>query len=153
MKSRILGVIPLSFYGLVKKFQVIGKMDSDHFEMLSIIFPIKSMDTNIDSRNQKMHSYLMSEKTSTSITVTLNGPIPFDGKEYMHKGFIHIKGQATPISVKLTLEKKDDILVLKGVSLLSLVRLRVPEPSAMFASVDSAVNISLYLQIPLANKK
>ena len=102
------------------------------------------MDTDNNSRNEKMHDLCFSSATFPVISVEL-GDIPY-GVSTLN-GKISLRGKEYPILVNVDVSRIQEKVIVKFKSEVSLKKLNIPDPSIFIASVRDLVELSGSVEI------
>lgn len=146
-ESTKMGLITTKWDGVVKDFSVVLEEDENAVKTIHLSFPISSMDTDNNSRNEKMQKMCLEEEKYKDIQVKIPGPIILDGKENKYQGSIFIRGKEKPLEVKLTANKIGDKIIAMGNAQLSFKDLEIPDPSILIAKVADAITIIFAVEI------
>ncbi len=146
-ESTKLGLITTSFEGYPKEFQVQIIKDSNFINNVVITVNSNSLDTDSDSRNEKMYTLCLESKKFNKITFTSNQRIPL--KEHVGKfqGNLTIRDKTLMKTIKYKIYKKEKSFYIKGSSSFSLKEYGIPDPSISVASVRDTFDVKFDLKI------
>lgn len=146
-ESTKMGLITTKWNGVVKDFSVKFEEDGKTVKEIEIVFPITSMDTDNDSRNEKMQNICLGAPEYKDIRVKIPGPIILDGKENIYPGSILIRGKDKPVDVKLTANQVGEKIIATGSAQLSFKNLEIPDPSIFVAKVSDVITVIFAIEI------
>ena len=109
---------------------------------------MNDLDTDVDSRNEKMWNYCLDSKNNSRIRITVLDNIALNGETQTHSATLFIRGKEKPISLKIKAEQistGDLIIDLNGD--LSLKALEIPDPSIVVASVKDEIKLESHLLV------
>ncbi|MBF0365706.1 MAG: YceI family protein [Oligoflexia bacterium] len=153
MKSTKFGLITTSFQAYVKSFIVSGEVNNDNYQNISIAFPAKSIDTDVDARNEKMLDLCLEEKKYPTITVTIPGPLKLTTANYSDlDATILLRGKNRPFKISFEWKKENNNLIVSGKATLKLSELEIPDPSIAIAKVEDEININFKISLNLTSK-
>lgn len=135
-ESTKLGFITSSFDGFVKNMPIHYEIDQDILKNISIVIDVKSLDTNNDSRNKKMHNLCLNVDKYPTIEATLLSPINLNSER---EGNTNIslkmmnKDIKTPLKYKII--KNNDIYIISFQGRFSFKEAGIIDPSISIAKV------------------
>lgn len=148
MKSTKMGLITTSFDGFIKDFSIKGMLTKASAEKISVSFPVKAMDTDIDARNEKMHDFCLDAEKNPLIQLRFEDPVNIDGKAQSLEGRIVIRGEEKRIDMDISVTHRAMDFLVHGVARAKLSELGIPDPSIWIASVDEQIDIEFQAIIP-----
>jgi polyisoprenoid-binding protein YceI len=152
MKSTKFGLVTTSFSGFAKKFSVSGTVTGngsvDKISNAKLSFNVSDMDTDVDSRNEKMWNLCFSYKEHPTIEITLDTPIDINQNDQIVTAQLSLRGYSKPIKVTLnaTTEGSGGYFV-EGESDVSLKSLEIPDPSIVIAKVKDEIHLQFKVHI------
>ncbi|MCO4792079.1 MAG: YceI family protein [Bacteriovoracaceae bacterium] len=145
MESTKAGMITTAFTGVVKNIQTAFNWNGSEFANALIKFNVKDMDTDNDSRDEKMYEKSFESDKHPIITVQIGGPLTA-GSHQGVDALMTVRGQRKEIKVNLeTSVNPNGYFVISGNSSVSLKALGIPDPSIWIASVRDRVDIKFKL--------
>lgn len=136
MESTKAGMITTSFDGVVKEATISYKKTKGSFKDIVIRIKATSLDTDNDSRNDKMYDKCLSVSKFPTIEVSIPGQVKLDN---LNDAKISIRGKIHSIKVRLSFDKKSQEV--SGSADLSLKSLQIPDPSIWIASVRDKIEV------------
>ena len=85
--------------------------------------------------------FLFGRKKHKKIKVMIVEPYKLSSGEKMVKGKIFIRGVEREIDISLKIERKKNIIIVKGKSLTTLSSLKIPDPSIAIAKLSDDIKI------------
>lgn len=149
MTSTKLGIITTSFDGYVKQFTLDGDLQQDSLaEGARVEFSVADLDTNTESRNEKMWNHCLDTKNHPKIHLVLNKGLPLGRETSVIPAMIFIRGYEKPLVLTGKGQKTT-----KGVEFdfsgdLSIKDLGIPDPSIVIASVRDNIKVTAHFIIP-----
>ncbi|POB13441.1 YceI family protein [Halobacteriovorax sp. DA5] len=144
MSSTKAGVITTDFQGVVKVASITYKKNKNgRYKDISIKIDAKELDTDNESRNEKMYEKCLEVNQNPHIIVRIPGPVRLGE---LNPGIIEVRNKKH--SVDIFIEKNiaaDGKISLVGKSVLSLKKLEVPDPSIWIATVHDDIEVNFYL--------
>lgn len=142
--SKKLGIIGSSFDGYAKSFVVSYTKKTASLENTTLVFDVDSLDTDNNSRNEKMKNTCLNMKDYPAITVKLSDSIALDKDSQEINAVMAVRGENVPLKIKL--EKKDNLY--KGKTEFKLTDAKIPDPSIAIASVKDIFEIEFQVKLP-----
>lgn len=143
--STKLGFITTSFDGYAKDFKVSYDEKGDVLSRLEVNFFVKSFDTDIKSRDEKMHTDVMQAEIFPILKAMFSGPIhliPSDQKIIMT---FTIKDKTITRPVSLHFTQKEEKWLVTGKTQIGLQEMGLPDPSIAIAKVRDLFDIEFGL--------
>lgn len=155
--STKIGLFSSQVLGLVKTYETKANFKKDKLEDMSIVFPIKSMDTDNESRDKKLHELCLGSPDFNVIEVKVKGPLTISatesGEEQEIDATILIRGKEKNIKLKMKLYKttlnNESWLRSEGGVVLSVKELEIPDPSIAIAKLSDQIEVKFKVNIPL----
>ena len=145
--STKLGLITTNFDGYIKDFKINFELVNDQLNALSVDIVTKSLDTNINSRNDKMFSSILDTEKYPGIKVVINEKLKLSEGDHTVNMTFTVKEKKVSKAVKFNVIKKSEGYLITGTTSLSLKELDLPDPSIIIAKVDDRfeLNFSIIL--------
>ncbi|MDD0852931.1 YceI family protein [Halobacteriovorax sp. GB3] len=137
--------------GHVKKFNteaVISKRgDLISSKNMKVEFPVEMMDTNSESRDEKLHNFCLAKKDHPTISLVITDEVLFNGKEHIVEGTLNIRGESKRVKLTLKInELEKGRYEISGSGLFSLKELSIPDPSIAVAKLSDEITIRFHFQ-------
>ena len=133
--STKLGLITTSFDGYAKDIQINYDLAHDQLNSLEVTILVKGLDTDIKSRDEKMHNEIFEFGVHPIIKARALGKLVLAPGEQNVDMLFTVKGKELTKKIKLKIEKKEDRFFISGQTSLSLKELALPDPSIAIATV------------------
>lgn len=145
--STKLGFITTGFDGYIKTFNIHYELANDQLSELVVDIATKSLDTNVESRDEKMASKILEIEKYPGIKALIADKVLLsEGEKTINMIFI-VKDKRVSKLVKFKVEKKSESYLITGNTSLSIKELGLPDPSIVIAKVND--NLNLYFSIVL----
>lgn len=141
-ESTKFGLITSSFNGYAKDVVLNYDLVSDLLSKLEVLIPVKSLDTDVDGRNEKMYDKILEAEKYPNIIVTLAEKTPLKEGEQTINMIFDIKGTKITRPVKLIISRTNGKISAKGVTSISLKEAHLPDPSIAIAKVRDNFDLS-----------
>lgn len=143
VESTKIGIFSSDVPGFAKRFFLKTDFDFKKNESKNMIaeFKILDLDTDNSSRDEKLWNFCLDEKKHKKIKVMIVEPYKLSSGEKMVKGKIFIRGVEREIDISLKIERKKNIIIVKGKSLTTLSSLKIPDPSIAIAKLSDDIKI------------
>lgn len=141
------GLITTSFDGYAKDIKIDYEMLGEVIKRLSINIPIKGMDTDLDSRNEKMFIEIFDMKKYPEVVVKSSDNLILREGEQTIEMFFIIKDKLTKREVKIKTEKRNGKYFISGETTLSIKELGLPDPSIVIAKVRDNINLKFAVEL------
>jgi hypothetical protein len=148
MESTKMGLVTTGFTGYVKEFMLSANVSSDKFTDAKIKFEIKSMDTDIDGRNEKMWETCFAYDKHPTIIVEVSGDVVHSPVWKEYPATIDVRGKKHNINVKIKSAQVEGIYKIDLESTVSLKALEIPDPSIIIATVRDTILLRGHFDIP-----
>ncbi|WP_412471143.1 YceI family protein [Halobacteriovorax sp. RT-2-4] len=144
MSSTKAGLITTDFQGVVKGAKITYTKDGmGSYKDISIQIDAKKLDTDNESRNEKMYEKCLEVEKNPHINVHIPGPIRLGE---LNKGTIEVRNKKHSIDIFIErLASADGQMSLVGKAVLSLKKLEIPDPSIWIATVHDEIEVNFYL--------
>ena len=143
-------MITTSFDGLVKKFQVAGHKGEVFLKNIRVTFLGSSIDTDNDSRNEKMYEQSLDTKNHNEIVITIKAAVKIMDKKGNYQrvpATIKLRGKSKDFTLRAKVIKKDGVIWVEGDATMSLKEMGIPDPSIAIASVRDRFDLSFKVKI------
>lgn len=134
-ESTKLGFITTSYDGYAKDYDVNFKRDGDDLKAIEVKIMTSSFDTDNSSRDEKMYESILEVEKYPQMIFKSNENLSLKEGEVEISGKLKVKEVERNVTLKLTIEKKDNVYYIKGFTAISLKEFKVPDPSIAIASV------------------
>jgi polyisoprenoid-binding protein YceI len=143
IKSTKLGMVTTRAEGLAKKAKLTADLETEAAKVSNIILEIEAnqLDTDISSRNEKMHDLCFEVKKYPKIIVKVASTINLSISEQKIPAILTIRGNDYPIEIFIKSNKQDNQYVIEGNSELSFKNLNIPDPSIFIAKVLDPIQV------------
>ena len=109
---------------------------------MTITFKVEDMDTDHESRDEKLHTKCMGMSKYPKLTVTIKGPAFLkDKRERDYPAIVNIRGKDHEVMVKMKVEVNEKDIIVSGSSVWSLKALEIPDPSIAVAKLSDDIRI------------
>lgn len=139
--STKLGFIKTSFDGYAKDFKVNYDEKDQVISKIEVIVPVKSLDTDISSRDEKMHNDIMEAEKFAYLKASSSGPVKLIAGEQKISMNFTIKDKQVTRLVLLNVMYKDNRWHIAGKAELGLQEMGLPDPSIAIAKVRDQFDI------------
>lgn len=130
--SRKLGIIGTSFEGYARKAELSFDRKSTQLENVKLSLETAEIDTDNNSRNEKMWDTCLNRKEFPVVIVRLIQPIQLALPSQEIPGELIVRGVTLPLVIKM---EKNDAGEFTGQSSFKLSEAKIPDPSILVASV------------------
>lgn len=142
--SRKLGIIGTSFTGYAKKANIRFKEKGGNLSGVTLTVNVADLDTDNDSRNEKMRDTCLAAKDFPEVVVRINDPILIAAADQVVTGEMKVRGETVPLSLRI---KKEEEGVFSGASSFKLTAAKIPDPSIAIASVRDEFELEFRLSL------
>lgn len=148
VESTKVGLFSSDVSGYVLNYRYQADYDEDNKILRNMVlsFPISAMNSDSESRDEKLHKLCMGAPDFKEIVVTIAGPIFLkDYKRRNYSGIVNIRGKNKDfvISFKPTFEQQH--FTLRGESEWSLKKMEIPDPSIAVAKLSDEIRLKISL--------
>lgn len=141
-ESTKLGFITTSFDGYIKDFRVNYELVNNQLRGLTVNIATDSLDTDIDSRNEKMVKKILEGERYPLIKAEHSDQVNLiEGEQTIEMIFI-IKGKKISRPVNFLVEKKADGYLIKGNTSIGFKEAELPDPSIAIATVNDTLKLN-----------
>lgn len=141
-ESTKFGMITSSFDGFAKDIALNYDLINYQLNRLEVTIPVKSLDTDVGGRNEKMYEKIMEAAKFPNINVRLTDKTTLNEGDQIVNLEFDIKGVKITKPVKIVVTKTGDKMSVKGMTTLSLKEMHLPDPSIAIASVRDNFDLS-----------
>lgn len=142
-ESTKFGLVTTSFEGVAKQFSLNFTEKKDKLENIELLLPVKAIDTDNNSRNEKMWDLCLEEKKYPEIKVNLP-KIDLTATEQTSVGEMTIKDKKIPLEFVI---KKVSEKIYQGKTSFKLSKANIPDPSIAIASVKDEFLIQFQVDL------
>lgn len=146
-ESTKLGMITTSFDGYSLKFKVKVKMDGRQILSIDVEFDAKSLDTDSDSRNEKMWEQILEANKYPSISFRSSQAVDLKTKKGKLKGKLKIRDQNRKVVLDYNVEEFPESFKISGLVPIKLTEFKIPDPSIAIASVRDRFDLKFSIII------
>lgn len=149
VESTKVGLFSSDVYGYVLNYKYTGEHNKKDQTLNNLVlsFPIEAMNSDSESRDEKLHTLCMGRPTYNEIKVVIPGPIDLQEEgELFYKGKVMIRGKEKPFSLRASAKIESGKLIFKGRSTWSLKKMEIPDPSIAVAKLSD--DIRIHFNIP-----
>ncbi len=148
--STKVGLFSSEVDGYVKSFTYKAEFDDQNLIVrdMEISFDPKMMDTDGESRDEKLHALCMEADKYPTLEIAIKGPAFLkDVKENEYPAVVKIRGKEKSASVKMKASYDEDTkqIVVVGSSIWSLKEMEIPDPSIAVATLSDEIVIHFQL--------
>ncbi len=144
-RSSKLGIIGTSFSGYAKKLRLSYEQKGTTLESVKLSIEVDSLDTDNESRNEKMKVKCLSVSEFPSIDVQLEKALNRTAGPQEIPAAMTVRGKTIPI---LVIVDSIDGRRIHGVSSFKLSDAGIPDPSILVASVKDEFKIEFQVELP-----
>lgn len=141
------GVMTSSFDGYAKDIVIKYHLNGKTIEHLETIIDSKSLDTDVDSRNQKMYASILEADKYPQIKIVINEKILLSEGENQTEMIFYIKDKQVIKRVNYFVEVKNGKFFISGKTSLGLKELGLPDPSIIIAKVRDLFDLKFSISI------
>jgi hypothetical protein len=137
-----MGLFKSTFKNYVLNFKLDYQQSSDFIQDGQVRFKVQDMNTDVESRNEKMWKYCLNSDIYPEIVVVFKKDISLKTTDTQDiPAVINILGVGHPIHLKLQAKTQDSKIYIQGEAVASLKELGIPDPSIAIASLEDSVKI------------
>lgn len=155
VESTKVGLFSSDVPGYVLRFTVGSEYDEKNGVLRNsrITFPINSMNSDSESRDEKMQHLCLGVDQYKDIEISLSQAIFLkDSKERQYQGVVKIRGKEKPFSLKGKVkEYADGKVSFIGTTVWSLKEMEIPDPSIAVAKLSDEIRIQFAITLNLSN--
>lgn len=148
--STKVGLFSSDVDGYALKFEAKANIKASELEKMTIVFPSSALNTDGESRDEKLHELCLSAKKFPNITVTIQGKYNFEkAQKQSLPAIVNIRGKEKKTSIELEASSNGDFLAVSAKSIWKLSEMEIPDPSIAVAKLSDEIKIHVNLQLPL----
>lgn len=146
--STKLGLITTGFDGYAKEYKVSYDLVNDQVNKLGVIIPVSALDTDVESRNEKMINTILNREKFPEIQVRIIDKVILTNGEQTLNMMFTVKDLKVIRPVVINVEKLKGQYYVTGKSTVGIKELGLPDPSIVIAKVKDELNLkfSIHLQ-------
>lgn len=145
--STKLGLITTSFDGYAKDMQIDYDLVNDQLNTLEATISVKGLDTDIKSRDEKMHNEIFEWERYPFIKAKIIDKLILTIGEQSLDMLFTIKGKEIKKRIKLKIEKRENKFFISGETSLGLKEFALPDPSIAIASVRDSFDLKFSIML------
>ncbi len=152
VESTKIGLFSSDVYGYVLSYKYTAELNKENMVLrnMTLRFPITAMNSDSESRDEKLHNKCMGAKQFKEVLVKITGPIFIkDKRERSYDGTVLIRGKEKPFKISFTSSYDNNQLTLKGKTIWSLKAMEIPDPSIAVAKLSDEIRLNINLSHPL----
>lgn len=152
VESTKVGLFSSDVYGYVLSYKYSADFDKANMILreMTLKFPITAMNSDSESRDEKLHNKCMGAKEYKEVVVKIKGPIFLkDKRERTYEGTALIRGKEKPFNISFAPNIENNQLTLKGKSTWSLKTMEIPDPSISVAKLSDEIRLNISLSHPV----
>tara|TARA_R110002072_G_scaffold534_6_gene3945 strand:+ start:122945 stop:123484 length:540 start_codon:yes stop_codon:yes gene_type:complete len=148
VESTKAGIFSSDVDGYVKSFSYSYNFDKKNMIMrnMEIKFKAQSMDTDGESRDEKLHNLCMSYKEYPEVIVKVQGPLFLkDAKSRTYSGVAIVRGKEKNFKITISQKLENGQLKVTGNTSWSLKEMEIPDPSIAIAKLSDEIRIQFQI--------
>jgi len=148
VESTKAGIFSSDIDGYVKRFNFSGDFDKKNLILrnMKVSFNAKEMDSDNDSRDEKLHNLCMNKKLFPIVEIIVIGPLFLKSlKPSKLPGTALIRGKKKAFTIEIKGEYKDGQLSIGGKTVWGLKEMEIPDPSIFIAKLSNEIRINIKL--------
>ena len=151
VKSKKMGFMISDIDGHVKEFEVKSNINAQKkiIKDINVKFKVKSMDTDNESRDEKLHEFCLDYKDNEFIEVKSNSNCLYENGNCLVDAKINILKKWYPIKIKLNITSSGGIIKVNGEAISGLKELNIPDPSILVAKLLNQIKIIFQVKLKL----
>ena len=152
VESTKAGLFSSDVDGYVKSYSYSADLDEKNqiLRNMKIIIKTISMDSDNESRDNKLHNLCLSHQSYPSIEVSLNGPFFLkSSRSQKLKGIVKIRGKEKDFEIELSSQSEKNRIIVSGKSTWSLKKMEIPDPSILVAKLSDDIRINILIDSEL----
>lgn len=146
-KSTKLGFITTGFDGYAKDIKIEYLNKANELTGLSVTIPVRGLDTDNSSRDEKMHQQIMDAEKFPVIHIVANDKITLEEGSYNKDMIFTIKDKKTIRPVKFDIKKDGKKVIVTGSASLGLAETGLPDPSIAIAKVRDLFDLKFSVEL------
>jgi polyisoprenoid-binding protein YceI len=150
IESTKVGLFSSDVDGYALKFSARAQINNEVLSNMEIKIPSASLNTDSDSRDEKLHDHCLSIKRYPDIKIQLKGTYDLSkGGAKTLPGTVFIRGNERVVNVELESSSNGDFIMVQAKSVWMFSKMNIPDPSIAIAKVSDEIKINVKLQLPL----
>ncbi len=150
--STKVGLFSSEVDGYVKAFQYEADYDDANQILRNMVirFDPKMMDTDGESRDEKLHSLCMEAEKYPEVKVLIeNAAFLKDTREQVYSSKVFLRGKQfeIPVKMKVSFDEETQQIIVAGSSQWSVQAMGIPDPSIAVAKLSDEIEINFQLII------
>ncbi|MEA9355780.1 isoprenylcysteine carboxylmethyltransferase family protein [Bacteriovorax sp. PP10] len=141
------GMINSTFDGYAKDITVKYHLNGKVIEHLETIIESNTLDTDVDSRNQKMFNSILETDKYPQIKIVINEKVTLSEGEHQVEMIFFIKDKQILKKVSYVVEVKNGKFWIYGKTALGLKELGLPDPSIIIAKVRDLFDLKFSITL------
>lgn len=146
--STKLGFITTGFDGYAKDATLTYWPKGSEISELTVVIPVKSLDTDVGSRDDKMHQQILEADKYPTITISAIEKISLTEGDYSKNMILSIKDKKTTKPVKFSIKKENGKTIVTGSASIGLEEAGLPDPSIAIAKVRDLFDLKFSVELP-----
>lgn len=146
-ESTKLGFITTSFDGYAKKFSYEYQYNKNTISSAVVKIIASSIDTDSDSRNEKMYELCLEANKYKEITIKIDEAIDMNKASQKVQGLLIVRDESFIVNLDLEIKKGEDKNILLGKSKFKLTDLKIKDPSIAVASVRDQFDVEFAIEL------
>lgn len=147
VESTKVGLFSSDVDGYVLNYKATVSENKNELRKLLVSFPAKSMNTDHESRDEKLHNLCMGANDFPEIKVSINGPLSVNGEKQVVDALFTIRGKNKTSPISLILKREGKHIYAEGKTVLSLKEMEIPDPSIAVAKLSDDIRIEFKLDV------
>ncbi len=154
--STKVGLFSSEVDGYVKSFQYQANYDDKNQILRDMVirFDPKMMDTDGESRDEKLHEKCMEANQYPEVKVVIkSGAFLQEAREHTYSSVVYLRGKEfeVPVKMKAIFDKDSQQIIVVGSSQWSVQSMGIPDPSIAVAKLSDEIDIHFQLIIKTNN--
>jgi hypothetical protein len=152
VESTKVGLFSSDVYGYVLSYKYSADLDKENkiLRDMTLRFPINAMNSDSESRDEKLHNKCLGVNEYKEVVVKIKGPIFLkDKRKREYQGTVLIRGKEKPFKISFIPSLDEKALTLKAHSSWSLKTMEIPDPSIAVAKLSDEIRLNISLTHPL----
>lgn len=149
VESTKVGIFSSDVDGYVLNYQYSANYDEKNNILRNMVlrFPIKHMNSDNDTRDEKLHNLCLNEAKFKEIVVKIPGPLFLNQKSAKdYSGSVLIRGKEKPFTISLSPKIEKDLFQISGETTWSLKEMEIPDPSIAVATLSDEIRIKINIK-------
>jgi methyltransferase len=146
-ESTKFGFVTTGFDGYAKDIKIDYEFSGETVKRFNLSIPVKGMDTDLDSRNEKMFNEIFNMGKFPEIIVKCSENLLLKEGEQTIDMFFTVREKVTKKEVKIITEKRGNKYFVSGETSLSIKELGLPDPSIVIAKVRDDIKLKFAVEL------